>query len=67
MKENLPDDAPILYIVHTLGGGSRESCTNFMAMLFMKNSYRVVICSFVDAMVLKSQVGDFLTDIKPMI
>ena len=45
MKENLPDDAPILYIVHTLGGGSRESCTNFMAMLFMKNSYRVVICS----------------------
>ena len=45
MKENLPDDAPILYIVHTLGGGSRESCTNFMAMHFMKNSYRVIICS----------------------
>jgi len=44
-KENLPDDAPILYIIHTLGGGSRESCTNFMATYFMKNSYRVVICS----------------------
>ena len=45
VKENLPDDAPILYIIHTLGGGSRESCTNFMATYFMKNSYRVVICS----------------------
>jgi predicted alpha/beta-fold hydrolase len=45
MKDNLPDDAPIVYIIHTLGGGSRESCTNFMAMHFMKNSYRVVICS----------------------
>ncbi len=45
VKENLPDEAPIAYIVHTLGGGSRESCTNFMATYFMKNNYRVVICS----------------------
>ena len=45
VKENLPEDAPIAYIIHTLGGGSRESCTNFMATYFMKNSYRVVICS----------------------
>ena len=45
MKENLPDESPIAYMVHTLGGGSRESCTNFMAMYFMKNSYRVIICS----------------------
>ena len=45
VKENLKEDAPILYIIHTLGGGSRESCTNFMATYFMKNSYRVVICS----------------------
>ena len=45
VKENLSIEAPIVYIVHTLGGGSRESCTNFMAMHFMKNSYRVVICS----------------------
>ena len=44
-KENLSSEAPILYIVHTLGGGSRESCTNFMAIYFMKNDYRVVICS----------------------
>lgn len=45
VKENLPEDAPIVFIIHTLGGGSRESCTNFMATYFMKNSYRVVICS----------------------
>ncbi len=45
VKDNLPEDAPITYIIHTLGGGSRESCTNFMATYFMKNSYRVVICS----------------------
>ena len=45
IKENLPEDTPIVYIVHTLGGGSRESCTNFMANFFMKNMYRVVICS----------------------
>lgn len=45
VKENLPSEAPILYIIHTLGGGSRESCTNFMAMYFMKNNYRVIICS----------------------
>ena len=44
-KENLSEEAPICYIIHTLGGGSRESCTNFMANYFMKNSYRVVICS----------------------
>ncbi len=45
VKEDLSKEAPIVYIVHTLGGGSRESCTNFMAMHFMKNAYRVVICS----------------------
>ena len=45
VKEKLPEEAPILYLIHTLGGGSRESCTNFMATYFMKNSYRVVSCS----------------------
>ena len=45
VKENLTEEAPIVFIIHTLGGGSRESCTNFMANYFMKNSYRVVICS----------------------
>ena len=44
-KEKLSEEAPICYIIHTLGGGSRESCTNFMANYFMNNSYRVVICS----------------------
>ena len=45
VKDNISDDAPILYLIHTFGGGSRESCTNFMATYFMKNSFRVVICS----------------------
>ena len=45
MKENLPLETPICYIIHTLGGSSRESCTNFMATYFMKNDYRVIICS----------------------
>ena len=45
VKDNLSPEAPICYIIHTLGGGSRESCTNFMATYFMKNDYRVVICS----------------------
>ena len=44
-KEKIPEESSLIYIVHTLGGGSRESCTNFMATYFMKNSYRVVICS----------------------
>ena len=45
VKDNLPLEAPLCYIVHTLGGGSRESCTNFMATYFMKNDYRTVVCS----------------------
>ena len=45
VKNNLSLEAPICFIIHTLGGGSRESCTNFMATYFMKNDYRVVICS----------------------
>ena len=45
VKDNLPLEAPLCFIVHTLAGSSRESCTNFMATYFMKNNYRVVICS----------------------
>ena len=45
VKDNLSLEAPICYILHTFGGSSRESCTNFMANYFMKNDYRVVICS----------------------
>ena len=45
VKDNLSLEAPLCFIIHTLGGGSRESCTNFMATYFMKNDYRVVICS----------------------
>ena len=45
VKDNLSPEAPLCFIIHTLGGGSRESCTNFMATYFMKNDYRVVICS----------------------
>ena len=43
--ESTKDTAPILFIVHTAGGGSRESCTNFAAINFMKKGYRVIICS----------------------
>ena len=44
-KDNLSSEAPLCFLIHTLGGGSRESCTNFMATYFMKNDYRVIICS----------------------
>lgn len=43
--ENLPETAPILFIIHTMGGGTREPCTNWAANNFMKKGYRVVICS----------------------
>lgn len=42
---SLPEDSPLLFIVHTLGGGSREPCTNNMAAYGMKHGYRSVICS----------------------
>ena len=45
VKDNLYLEAPLCFILHTFGGSSRESCTNFMANYFMKNDYRVVICS----------------------
>ena len=45
VKDNLSLEAPICFLLHTFGGTSRESCTNFMADYFMKNNYRVVICS----------------------
>ena len=32
-------------MLHTMGGSSRESCTNFMATFLMKKKYRVIICS----------------------
>jgi len=43
--ENLKETAPILFIVHTIGGGSREPCTNWAAINFMKKGYRVIVCS----------------------
>ena len=45
VEEKIPDDAPILFIIHTMGGGSREPCTNWAAYNFMKKGYRVIICS----------------------
>jgi len=45
VQEKAPDDAPILFIIHTMGGGSREPCTNWAAYNFMKKGYRVIICS----------------------
>lgn len=41
----LSDDSPIIFMLHTMGGSSRESCTNFMATFLMKKKYRVIICS----------------------
>ena len=41
----LRDDSPIIFMLHTMGGSSRESCTNFMATFLMKKKYRVIICS----------------------
>ena len=43
--ESIKDTAPILFIIHTMGGGSREPCTSWAAYNFMKKGYRVVICS----------------------
>ena len=41
----LSEDSPIAFLMHTMGGGSRESCTNFMATLLMRKKYRVIICT----------------------
>ena len=41
----LTEESPIAFLIHTMGGGSRESCTNFMATFLMKQKYRVIICS----------------------
>ena len=43
--DSTKETAPILFIIHTMGGGSREPCTNWAAMNFMKKGYRVIICS----------------------
>ena len=43
--DSTPKNAPILYIVHTLGGGTREPCTNRMAIYGMKHGWRVLICT----------------------
>jgi predicted alpha/beta-fold hydrolase len=41
----LSEESPIAFLIHTMGGSSRESCTNFMATFLMKKKYRVIICS----------------------
>ena len=43
--ENTPDNAPIIFIIHTMGGGSREPCTSWASYNFMKKGYRVIVCS----------------------
>jgi predicted alpha/beta-fold hydrolase len=43
--DKTPDNAPILFIIHTMGGGSREPCTSWAAYNFMNKGYRVIICS----------------------
>ena len=41
----LTEESPIAFVIHTMGGGSRESCTNYMATFLMKKKYRVIICT----------------------
>ena len=43
--EKTPDNAPILFVIHTIGGGSREPCTFWAAYNFMNKGYRVIVCS----------------------
>ena len=44
-NEKLSEKSPILFIIHTMGGGSREPCTSWAAFDFMNKGYRVIICS----------------------
>jgi predicted alpha/beta-fold hydrolase len=43
--DKTPNEAPILFIIHTMGGGSREPCTGWAAYNFMNKGYRVIVCS----------------------
>ena len=44
-KKDISEDSPILFIIHSMGGGSREPCTSWAAFNFMNKGYRVIICS----------------------
>ena len=44
-EKDLEENASLVFIVHTLGGGTRESCTNFMAYYLMKRKFRVIIAT----------------------
>ena len=44
-EKNLEENASLVFVVHTLGGGTRESCTNYMAYYLMKKKYRVIIAT----------------------
>lgn len=39
------EDTPIVVIIHTLAGGTREPCTNNMAMTVMKRGWRAVVAN----------------------
>lgn len=41
--ENMPEDAPILVIIHTLAGGTREPCSNNLANHAKKIGIRAVV------------------------
>lgn len=44
-NESTPENAPILFIVHTLGGGTREPCTNWMAVKAMRHGWRALVAT----------------------
>jgi len=44
-KGDTADNAPVLVIVHTLGGGTREPCVNNMAEAVVKKGWRAVVAN----------------------
>ena len=44
-ENKIQDDSPILIIVHTLGGGTREPCTNNLAYSAMKKGWKGVVAN----------------------
>lgn len=44
-KKDVKQDSPIVVIIHTLGGGTREPCTNFMATYVAKSGWRCVVAN----------------------
>ncbi|EAX99023.1 Clan SC, family S33, methylesterase-like serine peptidase [Trichomonas vaginalis G3] len=44
-NQDTPANAPVLVVVHTLGGGTREPCTNYMCVAAQKHGWRAVVAT----------------------